>query len=451
MARPHVMVVPYPEQGHVIPLMELSLLLVKQGIKITFVNTKENHDRIKSALPCGDGLLSQMSLVWISDGLESSEERKKPGKSSGAVLKVMPEKVEELIECINGSESERITCVLADQSIGWALDIAEKKGIRRAAFCPASAAQLVLGLSIPKLIDNGIIDKDGTPLEKQVIQLSPAMPSVSTEKLVWVCVGNKTTQRHIFQLLVNNIKSTQKTEWLLCNSAHELESAAFSMAPEIIPIGPLLSCHQLGHSVGNFWTQDLTCLKWLDQQSPNSVIYVAFGSSIKFSPSQFQELCLALELSNRPFLWVVQPEESKTEYPEGFVERVVDRGRMVGWSPQKKILSHPSVACFISHCGWNSTLESVSNGIPVLCWPYFADQFLNKSYFCDVWKVGVGLEPNGSGMITQGEITSKIQQILNDEQLKARARDFKEKVQICIGQGGMSNKNLDSFISWIKT
>ncbi|XP_014495667.1 UDP-glycosyltransferase 83A1-like [Vigna radiata var. radiata] len=450
MARPHIMVVPYPAQGHVIPLMELSLILVKQGIKITFVNTKENHDRIKSALPSGDGLLSQICLVWISDGLESSEEKKRPGKSSGAVLKVMPEKVEELIECINGSESEKITCVLADQSIGWALDIAEKKGIRRAAFCPASAAQLVLGLSIPKFIHNGIIDKDGTPLEKQVIQLAPTMPSVSTEKLVWVCVGNKTTQRHIFQLMVKNIESMKKTEWLLCNSSHELESAAISMAPEIIPIGPLLSCDQLGHSAGNFWPQDLSCLKWLDQQSPNSVIYVAFGSFTKFSPPQFQELCFALELCNRPFLWVVQPEESKIAYPEGFVERVVERGRVVGWSPQKKILIHPSVACFISHCGWNSILESVSNGIPVLCWPYFADQFLNKSYVCDVWKVGLGLEPNESGMITQGEIQSKIHQIFKDEQLKSRARDFKEKIQIGTGQGGLSNKNLDSFISWIK-
>ncbi|BAU01340.1 hypothetical protein LR48_Vigan10g248800 [Vigna angularis] len=451
MARPHVMVVPYPAQGHVIPLMDLSLILVKQGIKITFVNTKENHDRIKSALPCGDGLLSQIYLVWISDGLESSEERKKPGKSSGAVLKVMPEKVEELIECINGSESEKITCVLADQSIGWALDLAEKKGIRRAAFCPASAAQLVLGLSIPKFIHNGIIDKDGTPLEKKGIQLSPTMPSVSTEKLVWVCVGNKTIQRHIFQLMVKNIESMKKTEWLLCNSSHELESEAITMAPEIIPIGPLLSCDQFGHSAGNFWPQDLSCLKWLDQQSPNSVIYVAFGSFTKFSPPQFQELCFALELSNRPFLWVVQPEESKLAYPEGFVERVVERGRVVGWSPQKKILIHPSVACFISHCGWNSTLESVSNGIPVLCWPYFADQFLNKSYVCDIWKVGLGLEPNESGMITQGEIQSKIHQIFIDEQLKSRARDFKEKIHIGTGQGGLSNKNLDSFISWIKS
>ncbi|XP_027358858.1 UDP-glycosyltransferase 83A1-like [Abrus precatorius] len=454
MAKAHIMVVPYPVQGHVIPLMELSLLLAKQGIKITFVNTKENHERIVNAFASGNDLLSQISLVWISDGLESSEERKRAGKSSEAVLNVMPQKLEELIECINGSESEKITCVLADQSIGWVIDIAEKKGIRRAAFCPASAAQLVLGLSIPKLIDDGIIDKDGTPLEKQVIQLSSTMPSVSTEHLVWVCVGNKTTQKRIFQLMMKNIKSIQKNEWLFCNSTYELEPAACSMAPEIKPIGPLLSSNKLGYSSGNFWLQDLTCLNWLDQQSPSSVIYVAFGSFTTFSPTQFQELCLGLELSNRPFLWVVQPEiteGSKNAYPKGFVERVAERGRMVGWAPQQKILSHSSVACFLSHCGWNSTVESVSNGIPILCWPYFADQFLNRSYICDVWKVGLGFERNGSGIVTRGEIRSKIEQLLNDEQLKARAKDLKEKVQIGTGQGGLSNNNLDSFIRWIKT
>lgn len=161
MTRPHVMVIPYPVQGHVIPLIELSLYLAKQNIKITFVNTKENHDMIMNSFPSENDLLSKISLRWISDGLESSEERKKPGKSSEVVLNVMPKKVEELIESINGIEDEKITCVLADQSIGWALEIAEKKGISSAAFCPASAAQLVLGLSIPKLIDNGIIDKDG--------------------------------------------------------------------------------------------------------------------------------------------------------------------------------------------------------------------------------------------------------------------------------------------------
>ena len=280
------------------------------------------------------------------------------------------------------------------------------------------------------------------------------MPSVSTENLVWVRAGNQAAQKHIFQLMVKNTKSMQITEWVLCNSTYELEPAAFSLAPEVIPIGPLLASNELEYSAGHFWPQGLNCLKWLDQQSPCSVIYVAFGSITTFSPTQFQELCLGLEQSNRPFLLVVQPdikEGIKSAYPEGFEERVADRGRMVGWAPQQKILSHSSVACFISHCGWNSTMESVSNGIPILCWPHFADQFLNRSYICDVWKVGLGLEQDGSGVITQGEIRNKIEQLLNDEQLKARAASLKEKIQVGNGQGGLSKNNLDSFIRWIKT
>lgn len=254
--------------------------------------------------------------------------------------------------------------------------------------------------------------------------------------------------------MLKNIKSMQKAEWLLCNSIYELEPAVFSLAPEIIPIGPLLSTNQLGYTAGNFWPQELTCLKWLDQQSPSSVIYVAFGSFTTFNATQFQELCLGLELCNRPFLWVVQPdmtEGTKHAYPEGFEERVGDRGRMVGWTPQQKILNHSSIACFISHCGWNSTMESVSSGIPILCWPCFADQFLNKSYICDVWKIGLGLERDGSGIITQGEIRSKIEQLLNDEHVKSRAANLKEKVQISTGHGGLSKNYLDNFIRWIKS
>ncbi|XP_054804314.1 UDP-glycosyltransferase 83A1-like [Prosopis cineraria] len=453
MAKPHVLVIPYPVQGHVIPLMELSLSLVKHGIKVTFLNTKYNHERIISSFPEGSDIESQLCLVWIADSSESAEKTKKP-VTTGEVLKHMPGKVEELIDCMNGSETEKINCVLADQSIGWALDIAEKKGIWRAAFCPAAAAQLVLGLIIPKLIENGIIDKNGTPLRKQTIQLSPTMPSISTENLAWLNVGNQTTQRHIFELMMRNIKSMQLPEWLLCNSNFDLEPFAFKEAPNIIPIGPLMTSNPSGNSAGNFWPQDLTIMKWLDQQSPSSVIYVAFGSFRTMSLTQFQELALGLELSNRPFVWVVQPDftEGKNyEYPEGFEDRVGDRGRMVGWSPQRKILTHSSVACFISHCGWNSTMESVSNGVPILCWPHFADQFLNKSYVCDVWNVGMDLEQDRRGIITSSEIRNKIEQVLNDGDLKERSKLLKKKVLNGIRQGGSSSNNLDSFIKWIKT
>lgn len=160
MGNPHVLVIPYPAQGHVIPIMELSQCLVQHGFRITFVNTEFIHEQVSNALGMVDGEENQVSIVLISDGL-SLEDRKKPGKFAEAVLHAMPGKVEELIEQMNGSEEDEIACVLADQSLGWALEIAERKGIRRAAFCPAAAGLLVQVFSIPKLIDEGIIDSHG--------------------------------------------------------------------------------------------------------------------------------------------------------------------------------------------------------------------------------------------------------------------------------------------------
>lgn len=160
---PHVLVMPYPAQGHIIPLLELSQCLLQHGFKITFVNTEYNHNIImkNNGNAMKDRTGNQIHLVSIPDGLETLEDRKKPGKLSEAVLKFLPQKLEELIDQINGSNGEEITCILADQSIGWVLEIAQKKGIRRAAFCPAAAALLVLGFSIPKLIEDGIITDDG--------------------------------------------------------------------------------------------------------------------------------------------------------------------------------------------------------------------------------------------------------------------------------------------------
>jgi hypothetical protein len=293
----------------------------------------------------------------------------------------------------------------------------------------------------------------GTPMKKQIIHLSPAMPVMSTENLVWNCVGNSAMKKNIFELLVRNNKSVKATEWLLCNSTYELEPAAFTLAPNILPIGPLLASNRLGESVGNFWPEDSTCLKWLDQQPPGSVIYVAFGSFTIFAPAQFQELALGLELCDRPFLWVVRPDirdGTSNAYPKEFQDRVAARGRVVGWAAQQKILSHPSVACFISHCGWNSAMEGVSNGIPFLCWPYFADQFLNQSYICDVWKVGLRLERDESGIISRGEIESKVEQLLGNEMLKATALDLKNIVKTSVKEGGGSNNNLKNFVEWMK-
>ncbi|KAM1358179.1 hypothetical protein ACFX13_046049 [Malus domestica] len=456
MSSPHILAIPVPAQGHVIPMMALSQCLVNHGFKVTFVNTDFNHNRVANALPDGQSHMTKdrIDLVSIPDGLEPGEDRRDLGLLTEAMRRVMPGKLEELIEKINGGDDEKITCVIADQGIGWALEVAAKMKIKAVAFWTASAAVLALKLNIPKLIDEGIIDNDGTVLKSQAIQLAPNMPAIKTADFVWACIGNETTQKIMFQFMVRSIKAVQVADWILCNSAYGLEPAAFTFAPEIFPIGPLLASSRLENSAGNFWQQDSTCLQWLDQQLPSSVIYVAFGSFTIFNQTQFLELALALELSERPFLWVVRPDITDTTsdpYPEGYKERVASRGQMVSWAPQQKVLAHPSIACFLSHCGWNSTLEGLSNGLPFLCWPYFADQFTNESYICDVWKVGLKFEKNETGIVLKEEIKNKVDQLLGDEIYTARARKLKEVAITNVEEGGQSNKTLKNFIEWMKS
>nr|GEX17165.1 UDP-glycosyltransferase 83A1-like [Tanacetum cinerariifolium] len=131
------------------------------------------------------------------------------------------------------------------------------------------------------------------------------------------------------------------------------------------------------------------------------------------------------------------------------MERVGARGKIVSWAPQQEVLIHPSVACFMSHCGWNSTMEGVSNGVPFLCWPYFADQFLNTTYVCDIWKTGMALNKDETSIVTRGEIKSKVEQLLNNI-VKQNALQLQEKVVNSVREGNSSHENLLNFIDWIK-
>ncbi|KAI7735106.1 hypothetical protein M8C21_033765, partial [Ambrosia artemisiifolia] len=338
MAKSHVLVIPYPAQGHVIPIMELAQRLVEQGIRVTFINTEVNHKLVTSWLDkeCfGD----MMQMVSIPDGLEPWEDRSDLCKLTLSILQTMPSKLEELIEMINKEESSKVTCVIADDCMGWAIKVAKKMGIRSAAFWPASVATLASILSLQKLIDNGIINKDGIPLTDEIIQFSETMPPIKPCNLAWTCFEDPGTVEAFFQVVVQALEASRLTEWFICNSSRELEAAAFSLYPNLSPIGPLLASNRQANQAGHFWQEDSTCLAWLDQQPACSVIYVAFGSFTIFNQTQFEELALGLELSNRPFLWVVRPgmtKEAATDYPDGYMERICSRGRIVSWAPQQK-------------------------------------------------------------------------------------------------------------------
>ncbi|KAL5582183.1 hypothetical protein UlMin_014625 [Ulmus minor] len=454
MSNQNVLVLPYPAQGHVKPLMLFSHKLAQNGFKITFVNSDFNHKRVLNAR-VDDQMDSKIDLVSIPDGLGPEDDRDEIGQLCKAILETMPAKLEELIQNINdeSDENSKITCVLADAHMGWAMEVAEKMGIRRAVIWPASAAVFLLELSIPTMILDGILESDGPPTKKQMFQLTAGMPAMDTENIPWA-IGDLSSQKIIFHYVMTFVRGWKLTDWWLCNTFYDIESPALASVPKLLPIGPILTENQTldGHSGSQLWLEDSSCLSWLSEQPPCSVIYVAFGSLTVHDQTQFNELALGLQLIGRPFLWVVRPGftkgSSKSEYPDGFGGNL---GKIVSWAPQQKVLSHPSVACFVSHCGWNSTIEGLSNGVPFLCWPYFADQILNKSYICDYWKVGIGFDADEKGIVSREEVKKKVDQVIGDGDIRRRSLKFKEMAKKNGAEDGQSSRNLKDFITWLKS
>ncbi|EMS54474.1 UDP-glycosyltransferase 83A1 [Triticum urartu] len=190
--------------------------------------------------------------------------------------------------------------------------------------------------------------------------------------------------------------------------------------------------------------------------APGFVVYVAFGSSGFLDTTQFQELADGLALSGRPFLWEVRPDltigAGQDQFDlDAFKRRVEGKGLVVGWAPQQRVLSQPAVACFVSHCGWNSTVEGVLHGVPFLCWPYFADQFCNQSYVCNMWGIGAKLRRDGRGVVAKEEVRSKVARLLSDDEgVKARAAAWKEVACGSIREGGSSHGNLLKLVSLLR-
>ncbi|KAL7192235.1 hypothetical protein ACSBR2_024140 [Camellia fascicularis] len=321
----------------------------------------------------------------------------------------MPGHLKDLIEKIG--HTEKIRCVIANPTLGWILEVAKEMGIEQAAMWPGGTRDLPLFPHIPKLIESGFIDMNGAIIRRELINVSKDIPAFATTELGWNYLADPIIQKVSFEFALTIKQTLEHSDWFLCNTIYELNSSVCRLLPNILPVGPLLASDHSRCSSGSFRLQDSTCLRWLDEQPAGSAVYVAFGSVTVFSQHQFYELALGLELAGRPFLWNVRPSitnRSFTEYPNGFAKKVVGRGKIVEWAPQEVVLSHPVIACFFTHCGWNSTMEGVSNGVPFLCWPYDGNQFHNRIYICDSWKVGLSLEHDENKIVSRHEIKTRL-------------------------------------------
>ncbi|KAM3691107.1 hypothetical protein ACB098_09G172800 [Castanea mollissima] len=207
------------------------------------------------------------------------------------------------------------------------------------------------------------------------------------------------------------------------------------------------------------------CLEWLDKESPNSVIYVSFGTTTAMEDEQIKELAIGLEKSEQKFIWVLRDADKgdifingelrKAEIPKGFEERVKGRGMVVrDWAPQLEILSHPSTGGFMSHCGWNSCMESITMGVPIAAWPMASDQPMNTVLITKVLKVGIVVKDwsRRNELVKSSTVEKAVKLLMASEEgdeIRKRTMDLGGAIEQSIEGGGVSRMELDSFITHI--
>jgi pathogen-inducible salicylic acid glucosyltransferase len=191
---------------------------------------------------------------------------------------------------------------------------------------------------------------------------------------------------------------------------------------------------------------------WLDARPAHSVVYVSFGSLAAPGAGQMAEVAEGLYNSGKDFLWVVRATET-SKIPQGFTDKVKGRGVVVTWSPQLEVLAHPAVGCFVTHCGWNSTMEALGIGVPMVAMPQWSDQPTNAKYIEDVWRVGVKLQPDGKGVVRKEEVERCVREVMegeSSEEYRKNATGWSQKAKKAMSEGGSSDSNIVEFLSKIR-
>jgi len=298
------------------------------------------------------------------------------------------------------------------------------------------------------------------------------------EELPWL-VGDSATRRSRFAFWLQTLHRARGFRWVLVNSfpaeaecpaaagndndddAHRL---ARQQGPRVFPVGPALlpggagerTKQQPQQQCGNgnkspsMWRADATCIGWLDAQRAGSVVYVSFGSWVgSIGPDKVRELALGLEATGRPFLWALKRDASwRAGLPDGFADRVAGRGKLVDWAPQQDVLRHAAVGCYLTHCGWNSTLEAIQHGVRLLCYPVSGDQFINCAYITGVWRIGLRLD----GGMTRDDVVAGIGRVMDDgdegRRLQEKVWALRDRVVTAEARRA-ADRNVSSFVDEI--
>ncbi|KAL0847914.1 hypothetical protein Bca101_021161 [Brassica carinata] len=476
----HFVVIPFMAQGHMIPLVDISKLLSqRQGVIVSIITTTQNLARIKSSLSSSSPS-SNINIVEVNFPFEQA------GVPEGCESVDMLDSTADLAKFFNAANTleEQVekamekmvhpppSCIIGDISLPFTSSLARKLKIPKLVFHGFSCFSLacihvVQESGILKAVDSNDehFNLPGLPdrLEFTKPQISVLQPVEGGMK----------------EVMDKIIESGIDSYGVIVNSFEELEvdyvrEYKKARGGKVWCVGPVALCNNLEFdkvrrgdkaSIG----QD-QCLQWLDSQEKGSVLYVCLGSLYNLTLDQLKELGLGLEESNKPFIWVIRDwkkygELAKWIQDSGFEVRVKDRGLVInGWAPQVFILSHASIGGFLTHCGWNSTLEGITAGVPLLTWPLFAEQFFNEKLVVKILKAGLkigvekfmqyGKEEEIGVMVNKESVRKAVDELMGDseeaEERRRRVKELSDLSNKALEEGGSSHSNITMLIQDIK-
>ncbi|RZC00106.1 hydroquinone glucosyltransferase-like [Glycine soja] len=348
-----------------------------------------------------------------------------------------------------------LVALIADPFANEALEIAKEFNLLSYIYFPPSAMTLSLFLQLPALHEQVSCEYRDN---KEAIQLPGCVPIQGHD----LPSHFQDRSNLAYKLILERCKRLSLANGFLVNSFSNIEEGTERALQEhnsssVYLIGPIIQTGLSSESKGS------ECVGWLDKQSPNSVLYVSFGSGGTLSQQQLNELAFGLELSDKKFLWVLRAPSDSADgayvvaskddplkfLPDGFLERTKGRGFVVtSWAPQTQILSHVSTGGFLTHCGWNSALESIVLGVPMVTWPLFAEQRMNAVLLTEGLKVALRPKFNENGVAEREEIAKVIKGLMVGEEgneIRERIEKIKDASADALKEDGSSTKALYQF------
>ncbi|KAI7741501.1 hypothetical protein M8C21_007731 [Ambrosia artemisiifolia] len=362
--------------------------------------------------------------------------------------------------------TKKIVALFVDIFGTDAFDVAVEFGVPGYVFFSSSAMGLSLCFHLPKLDQMVSCEYRDLP---EPIKLPGCIP-VHGKDLLDPLQDRK---NDAYERVLHNVKRCVMAHGIVVNSFKGLESGAIEVLlneepgkPMVYPVGPLVR----SGSVESKGVNESSCLKWLDDQPCGSVLYICFGSGGTLCSEQVIELAMGLELSEQRFIWVVRTPNDKVVdatyfnindhegifdfLPKTFLERTKNRGLVVpNWAPQAQILNHSSTGGFLTHCGWNSVLETIVQGVPMIVWPLYAEQKMNALLLTEGLKVAMRAKLNENGIVDRLEIVRVVTGLLKGDEGKAirsRTQELKEAALSALSKDGCSTKTLDQLASKLK-